>query len=121
MGLTPDQQRRRRVADELAEFGMVESLSYPFVGDDDYKAFGFDPEATKKVSVEIANPLYGDRPYLRREILPTPPPPCSATSAAASKTCPCMSSATSTCGIERARHPGTARRRAPHRRTARRA
>lgn len=71
MGLTPDQQRRRRVADELAEFGMVESLSYPFVGDDDYKAFGFDPEATKKVSVEIANPLYGDRPYLRREILPT--------------------------------------------------
>ena len=50
---------------------MVESLSYPFVGDDDYKAFGFDPEATKKVSVEIANPLYGDRPYLRREILPT--------------------------------------------------
>ena len=71
VGLTPDQQRRRRVADELAEFGMVESLSYPFVGDDDYKAFGFDPEATKKVSVEIANPLYGDRPYLRREILPT--------------------------------------------------
>lgn len=71
VGLTPDQQRRRRVADELAEFGMVESLSYPFVGDDDYKAFGFDPEASKKVSVEIANPLYGDRPYLRREILPT--------------------------------------------------
>ena len=25
----------------------------------------------QKVSVEIANPLYGDRPYLRREILPT--------------------------------------------------
>ena len=71
VGLTAEQLRRRRVADELAEFGMVESLSYPFVGDDDYKAFGFDPEATKKVSVEIANPLYGDRPYLRREILPT--------------------------------------------------
>ena len=71
MGLTPDQTRRRRVADELAEYGMVEALSYPFVGDDDYRAFGFDPEATKKVSVEIANPLYGDRPYLRRDILPT--------------------------------------------------
>ena len=71
VGLTPDQTRRRRVADELAEYGMVEALSYPFVGDDDYRAFGFDPEATKKVSVEIANPLYGDRPYLRRDILPT--------------------------------------------------
>ena len=71
VGLTPDQARRRRVADELAEYGMVEALSYPFVGDDDYRAFGFDPEATKKVSVEIANPLYGDRPYLRRDILPT--------------------------------------------------
>ncbi|KAA8815894.1 phenylalanine--tRNA ligase subunit beta [Bifidobacterium callitrichos] len=71
VGLTPDQLRRRRVADELAEYGMVEALSYPFVGDADYKAFGYDAEATKKVSVEIANPLYGDRPFLRRHILPT--------------------------------------------------
>ena len=65
------QLRRRRIADELAEYGMVEALSYPFVGDEDYKAFGYDAEATKRVSVEIANPLYGDRPYLRREVLPT--------------------------------------------------
>ena len=71
VGLTADQLRRRRVADELAEYGMVEALSYPFVGDNDYKAFGYDAEATKRVSVEIANPLYGDRPYLRRHILPT--------------------------------------------------
>ena len=46
-------------------------MSYPFVGDEDYKAFGYDAEATKKVSVEIANPLYGDRPFLRRHVLPT--------------------------------------------------
>ncbi|NMN01639.1 phenylalanine--tRNA ligase subunit beta [Bifidobacterium panos] len=71
VGLTADQLRRRRVADELAEYGMVEALSYPFVGDEDYKAFGYDPEAVKRVSVEIANPLYGDRPYLRREVLLT--------------------------------------------------
>lgn len=71
VGLTADQLRRRRIADELAEYGMVEALSYPFVGDEDYKAFGYDAEATKRVSVEIANPLYGDRPYLRREVLPT--------------------------------------------------
>ena len=40
VGLTADQLRRRRVADELAEYGLVEALSYPFVGDEDYKAFG---------------------------------------------------------------------------------
>ena len=71
VGLTPNQLRRRHIADELAEYGMVEALSYPFVGDEDYRAFGYDLEATKRVSVEIANPLYGDRPFLRRAILPT--------------------------------------------------
>ena len=71
VGLTANQLRRRRVADELAEYGMVEALSYPFVGDDDFKAFGYDVEETKRVSVEIANPLYGDRPFLRRQVLPT--------------------------------------------------
>ena len=57
--------------DELAEYGMVETLSYPFVGDEDYKNFALDADATKKVSVEIANPLAGDRPFLRRDIIPT--------------------------------------------------
>lgn len=71
VGLTPDQLRKRRVADELAEYGLVETLSYPFVGDEDYRNFAYDPEATKRVSVEIANPLAGDRPFLRRSILPT--------------------------------------------------
>lgn len=59
------------MADELAEYGMVETLSYPFVGDEDYKNFALDADATKKVSVEIANPLAGDRPFLRRDIIPT--------------------------------------------------
>ena len=71
VGLTPDQRRQRWVADTLAEYGMVESLSYPFVGDEDFKAFSYDPAVIKPVSVEIANPLAGDRPYLRRDVLPT--------------------------------------------------
>ena len=71
VGLTADQLRHRRVADELAEYGMTETLSYPFVGAEDYRAFGLDQEAESRVSVEIANPLAGDRPFLRREILPT--------------------------------------------------
>lgn len=71
VGLTADQRHRRWVADELAEYGMVEALTYPFVGAEDFRAFGYDEEKTAKVSVEIANPLAGNRPYLRRDILPT--------------------------------------------------
>ncbi len=71
VGLTPEQLRKRQVADELAEYGMVETLSYPFVGPADYKNFALNAEEVEKVSVEIANPLAGDRPFLRRDILPT--------------------------------------------------
>lgn len=71
IGLTPDQLRTRRVADELAEYGMVETLSYPFVGAEDYKAFAYNPQEIEPVSVEIANPLAGDKPYLRRTIVLT--------------------------------------------------
>ncbi|KFI46676.1 phenylalanyl-tRNA synthetase beta subunit [Bifidobacterium bohemicum] len=71
IGLTPNQLRQRQVADELAEYGLVETLSYPFVGSADFKAFGYDEDDIEPVSVEVANPLAGDRPYLRRTILPT--------------------------------------------------
>lgn len=71
VGLTADQLHKRQVADELAEYGLVETLSYPFVGNTDYKNFQIDPEAIEKVSVEIVNPLAGDRPFLRRELLLT--------------------------------------------------
>jgi phenylalanyl-tRNA synthetase beta chain len=71
VGLTPNQLRQRQVADELAEYGMVETLSYPFVGPADYKTFGYDEDEIETVSVEVTNPLAGDRPYLRRTILPT--------------------------------------------------
>ncbi|MBW3077888.1 phenylalanine--tRNA ligase subunit beta [Bifidobacterium simiiventris] len=71
VGLTSEQRHRREVANELAEYGMVEALSYPFIGDEEYKEFSYDPETIKPVSVEVANPLAGNRPYLRRDILPT--------------------------------------------------
>ncbi|WEV71814.1 phenylalanine--tRNA ligase subunit beta [Bifidobacterium sp. ESL0790] len=71
VGLTQDQIHQRQVADELAEYGLVETLSYPFVGEADFKAFEYDPDEIEPVSVEVANPLAGDRPYLRRTVLPT--------------------------------------------------
>ncbi|WP_314688223.1 phenylalanine--tRNA ligase subunit beta [uncultured Bifidobacterium sp.] len=71
VGLTPDQVRRRQVATELAEYGMTETLSYPFVGHADFEAFRLEEGDVTPVSVEVANPLAGDRPYLRRMVLPT--------------------------------------------------
>lgn len=71
VGLTADHQHKRQVADELAQYGMVETLSYPFVGDADFKHFGIDVDKIAPISVEIVNPLADDRPFLRRELLLT--------------------------------------------------
>ncbi|KFI51627.1 phenylalanine--tRNA ligase subunit beta [Bifidobacterium biavatii] len=71
VGLTSEQRHRRQIANELAEYGMVEALSYPFIGDEEYKEFSYDADEIKRVSVEVANPLAGNRPFLRRDILPT--------------------------------------------------
>ena len=70
-GLTAEQATRRAVAYELAEMGLVESLSYPFVGEEDIKAFRQNVDEVAEVSVRIANPLAGDRPWLRRSVLIT--------------------------------------------------
>lgn len=70
-GLTTQQQTRRAIAYELAETGFVESLSYPFVGEEDIKSFRQNVDEVAEVSVRIANPLAGDRPWLRRSILMT--------------------------------------------------
>ncbi|TCD53583.1 phenylalanine--tRNA ligase subunit beta [Alloscardovia theropitheci] len=70
-GLTDSQLRRRQVADTLAEYGLTETISYPFVGEVDFKDFAYDADELKPISVELENPLAGDRPYLRREILLT--------------------------------------------------
>ena len=69
VGLTDRQQRRRWVADTLAEYGLTEVLDYPFVGDNDFKAFGMDPDQVHVNSVELANPMAADRPYLRQSLL----------------------------------------------------
>lgn len=70
-GLTLDQQRQRWVSQTLAESGLVETLSYPYVGAADFKAFGVDQSKAAARSVEIVNPLMGDRPWLRANVLLT--------------------------------------------------
>lgn len=70
-GLTKDQRMRRTIAYELAEMGLVETLSYPFVGEEDLQAWRQDVDKVAPISVRIANPLAGDRPWLRRSLLMT--------------------------------------------------
>lgn len=69
VGLTGRQLRKRWVADTLAEYGLTEVLDYPFVGRQDLTAFGYDPDQEEAVSVELANPMAADRPFLRRFLM----------------------------------------------------
>jgi phenylalanyl-tRNA synthetase beta chain len=64
-------KRKRNVADTLASMGLVQVLSYPFVGKEDFADFLLDEASQEAASVEIANPLAADRPYLRTDVLLT--------------------------------------------------
>lgn len=67
-GLTPDQQRRRAVLRALAEHGLNEVLSYPFVGNV-YDRLGVPQEDPRRRMVRLANPLADDQPFMRSTLL----------------------------------------------------
>jgi len=69
-GLTPDQRRRRDVARALADLGLVEVLSYPFVGDvHDRMRIPADDE--RRLVLTLANPMADDAPAMRTSLLDT--------------------------------------------------
>ncbi|QWW18779.1 phenylalanine--tRNA ligase subunit beta [Schaalia sp. 19OD2882] len=69
-GLTDAQRARRQVADTLAQAGLTEVLSYPFVSDsfDRQRLSASDP---RRQAVRLRNPLADDAPWLRSSILDT--------------------------------------------------
>jgi phenylalanyl-tRNA synthetase beta chain len=69
-GLTADQRRRRAVARALAAAGLVEVLSYPFVGSV-HDAFGIPAEDRRRAVVTLANPLSAEEPGMRTSVLDT--------------------------------------------------
>jgi phenylalanyl-tRNA synthetase beta chain len=69
-GLTADQRLRRRVGRTLAACGMVEVLSYPFLGEPDLDALGLAAHDPRRGSVRLANPLSEEAPLLRTTLLP---------------------------------------------------
>ncbi|MGC0251146.1 phenylalanine--tRNA ligase subunit beta [Pseudactinotalea sp. Z1748] len=70
-GLTTDQRRRRRVAQVLADIGLVEVLTYPFVAGSRDDELGLAEDDERRLRVRLANPLADNQPYLRSTLLHT--------------------------------------------------
>lgn len=71
LGLTWEQRARRAVADSLAEAGLVEVLSYPFVGEDQVDALGLPADDERRRAVRLVNPLSDAQPLMRTSLLVT--------------------------------------------------
>lgn len=69
-GLTGAQRLRRRVGRTLAGCGLVEVLSYPFLGVGELDALGVPADDPRRSLVRLANPLSDEAPYLRTTLLP---------------------------------------------------
>jgi phenylalanyl-tRNA synthetase beta chain len=69
-GLTHGQRARRSVARALAEHGLVEVLSYPFVASSVHDVLGLPADDERRHAVRLANPLSAEQPELRTSILP---------------------------------------------------
>ncbi len=69
-GLTREQRLRRRIAYALAGTGVVEILTYPFIGTDDLDALGIPADDDRRQAPRLANPLRDEQPLLRTTLLP---------------------------------------------------
>ena len=69
-GLTPDQLRRRTVGRALAERGLVEVISYPFLSPEALESLGLGADDPRRVAVRLANPLSDKEPLMRTTLLP---------------------------------------------------
>jgi len=69
-GLTREQRLRRRVALALAGTGVVEVLSYPFIGSEDLDALLISDDDVRRAAPLLANPLRDEQPMLRTTLLP---------------------------------------------------
>jgi len=70
-GLSHAQRVRRVVATTLAHQGLVEVLSYPFVGAQRFDELGYAADDPRRLTVRLANPLQDEAPLLRTSVLDT--------------------------------------------------
>jgi len=69
-GMTREQRIRRRVGMVLASRGLVEVLSYPFVGDAELDALRIPADDSRRLTPTLANPMSDEQPHLRGSLLP---------------------------------------------------
>ncbi|WP_455833962.1 phenylalanine--tRNA ligase subunit beta [Pseudarthrobacter siccitolerans] len=69
-GLTRVQQQRRRLIQALADAGLTEVLSYPFVSKAANETFGVAEQGAGRAAVKLANPISEEQGFLRTSILP---------------------------------------------------
>ncbi len=69
-GLTRVQQQRRRLIQALADAGLTEVLSYPFVSKAANDTFGVAEQGASRTAVKLANPISEEQGFLRTSILP---------------------------------------------------
>ncbi len=70
-GLTHGQRARRRVSDVLADNGLVEVLSYPFVSPGRFDELQLPADDPRRHAVRLANPLSDEQPLMRTAVLET--------------------------------------------------
>ncbi|WP_156251139.1 phenylalanine--tRNA ligase subunit beta [Pseudactinotalea terrae] len=70
-GLTVKQQRRRRVANLLADSGLVQVLTYPFISENRHDQLGLGEDDPRRRAVRLQNPLAQDAPFMRTSLLHT--------------------------------------------------
>ena len=70
-GLTHSQRVRRSVARALAEHGLTEVLTYPFISPERLDELQLPADCTRRDAVRLANPLNEVQPLLRTTVLQT--------------------------------------------------
>lgn len=68
-GLTRSQRVRRAVAERLVSEGLVQVLSYPFVGAEQWDAMGLPADDPRRTAVRVANPIAEQQSFLRTDLL----------------------------------------------------
>ena len=69
-GLSRSQRLRRRIGRTLAGNGLVEVVSFPFVGDSAWEALGLPADDPRRSTVKLANPLSNEAPAYTTTVLP---------------------------------------------------
>jgi len=69
-GLTREQRLRRRVGRTLAGAGLVEVLTFPFVGDAAFDALGLPADDVLRDTVRLENPMSSEEPAYTTTLLP---------------------------------------------------